>query len=109
LEEIEKKSVPSIETTDNESQTDEQQDDKSLQGNKKLKQALKKIKNQIQRVVEERPDLFDGVGEDSNERLDHLISIVENQTAQIDALEAERNQLEEQLQNEIKELQRLVI
>ncbi len=108
LEEMEEKNASVIETTDSESQTDDQQDEKLLQANKKFKRALHKVKNQIERIVTERPDLFDGVGEDSNERLDHLISIVENQTAQIDALEAERNQLEEQLQNEIKQLQRSV-
>ena len=108
LEEIEKKIVASIVTADNESQTQEEQQDENVQqGNKKLKRALHKVKNQMQRVVEERPELFEGVGEDANERLEHLISIVENQTAQINALEAERNEVE-QLQNEIKQLQRSV-
>jgi hypothetical protein len=106
LEEMEEKNASVIETTDSESQTDDQHDEKLLQANKKFKRALHKVKNQIERIVTERPDLFDGVGEDSNERLDHLISIVENQ---IDALQAERDQVEEQLQNEIKQLQRSVI
>ena len=108
LEEIEKKNVPSIVTTDNESQKQEEQDENVQQGNKKLKRALHKVKNQMQRVVEERPELFEGVGEDANERLEHLISIVENQTTQISALETEHKQVEEQLQNEIKQLQRSV-
>jgi chromosome segregation ATPase len=106
LEEIEKKNTLMIETTDNESQTDDHQNYKSLQENKKLKQALKKVKNQIQRIVTERPDLFDGIGEDSNERLDHLIAVVEYQAVQIDALQAERDQVEEQLRDANKELQR---
>jgi hypothetical protein len=108
LEEIEKKNVPVIEATDSESQTDVYEDEKLAQVNKKFKRALHKVKNQIQRLVTERPDLFDGIGEDSNERLDHLISIVENQIAQIGVLQAERNQIEEHLQNEIKQLQRSV-
>jgi len=108
LEEIEKKNVPVIEATDSESQTDDYEDEKLAEVNKKFKRALHKVKNQIQRVVTERPDLFDGIGEDSNERLDHLISIVENQMAQIGVLQAERSQIEEHLQNEIKQLQRSV-
>ncbi len=108
LEEIEKKNVSSIVTADNESQTQEEQDENVQQGNKKLKRALHKVKNQIDRVVMERPELFDGVSEDSSERLEHLISIVENQTTQISALETEHKQVEEQLQNEIKQLQRSV-
>ena len=107
MKEIEKKNVPSIETTDNQSRTQEEQDENVQQGNKKLKRVLHKVKNQIDRVVQERPELFEGVGEDSNERLEHLISIVENQTVQINALEAERNEVE-RLQNEIKQLQRSV-
>ncbi len=108
MEEIEKKNVAVIEATDSESQTDVYEDEKLAQVNKKFKRALHKVKNQIQRLVTERPDLFDGIGEDSNERLDHLISIVENQIAQIGVLQAERSQIEEHLQNEIKQLQRSV-
>jgi len=106
LEEIEKKNVPVIEATDSESQTDVYEDEKLAQVNKKFKRALHKVKNQIQRVVTERPDLFDGIGEDSNERLDHLILIVEYQAVQIDALQAERDHVEEQLREANKELQR---
>ena len=108
LEEIEKKNVPSIVTADNESQTQEEQDENVQQGNKKLKRVLHKVKSQIDRVVQERPELFGGVSEDPNERLEHLISIVENHTTQISTIEAERKQVEEQLQNEIRQLQRSV-
>lgn len=106
LEELQKKTLPTVQTTDNESQTDDRQHDKLLQVNNKLKRALQTVKEKIQRVVSERPDLFDGVNEDTSERLDHLISTVDNQAAQIDALQADREQIEVQLSNEIKELQR---
>jgi hypothetical protein len=71
-----------------------------------LKRALQSLKDKIQRAVTERPDLFDGVSEETNERLDHLIIIVENQATQIDVLQAERDQVEKQLQSEMKQLQR---
>ncbi len=106
LEEIEKKNVASIVTADNESQTDEQEDGKLTETNKKLKRALHKIKNQIERIVKERPELFDGIGEDSNERLEHLITVVAYQAAQIDALQAEHDHVEEELRDANKELQR---
>jgi hypothetical protein len=106
LEEIEKKTVSAIQITENESQTDDYEDETLVQVNKNLKRALHKVRNQIQRVVTERPDLFDGIGEDSNERLDHLILIVEYQAVQIDALQAERDHVEEQLREANKELQR---
>ena len=100
------KTLPNVQTTDNESQTDDRQHDKLLQVNNKLKRALQTVKEKIQRVVSERPDLFDGVNEDTSERLDHLISTVDNQTAQIDVLQADRERIEAQLSNEIKGLQR---
>jgi hypothetical protein len=56
--------------------------------------------------VAERPDLFADTSDDTIERLDHLISTVSNQATQIDILQAERDQAEEQLRNEIRELQR---
>ena len=108
-EEIEKKTIPSIQTVDHESQTDDHQHEKIVQMNNKLKRVLQLFKEKIQRAVAERPDLFDGVGEETSERLEHLISTVANQATQIDVLHAERNQVEEQLQNEIKRLQRFVI
>jgi hypothetical protein len=108
MEELQKKTLPSIQTIDHESQTDDHQHDKLVQMNNKLKRILQLFKEKIQRAVAERPDIFDGVGEETSERLDHLISTVENQAAQIDLLHVERNQVEEQLRNEIKQLQRLV-
>ncbi len=108
LEEIEKKTVAPILTTDSESQTDDRQHEKLVQVNNKLKRALQTLKEKIQRTVSERPDIFDGIGEDTSERLDHLISTIENQATQVQRLRTERDQVEQQLQNQIKELQRSV-
>jgi len=106
LEEIERKTLPLIQTTDNESQTDDRQHEKLVQLNNKLKRVLQTFKDKIQRVATERPELFEGIGEETSERLDHLISTVENQATQINVLQAEHDQVEEQLQNEIKQLHR---
>ncbi|CAF1461374.1 unnamed protein product [Adineta steineri] len=97
-EELKKSTISSpVETTDNESQTDERQQEKLAQVNNKLKRALQGIKDKIHRVVNEKPDLFDGVSEDTSERLEHLISTVENQAAYINILQSERDQVQEQL------------
>ncbi len=106
MEEIENKTLPTKQTTDNESQTDDHQHEKLVQVNNKLKHTLRKYKDKIDEVVMERPDLFDGIGEETSERLNHLISTVENQATQINVLQVERDQMEKQLQNEIKQLQR---
>ena len=87
---------------DNECQTDEQQYDKVVQMNTKLKRALQILKDKIHRIVNERPDLFTNVGEETNERLDHLISTVVHQATQINRLQIDRTSTltmyEEQLQ-----------
>ncbi len=101
LEEIEKNVLPVIHTTDSDTQTDDHQHEKLVQLNNKLKRVLQGFKDKIHRVVEERPDLFDGVSNETSERLDHLISTVENQTTQIHVLDAERDQL----RNEMKQIQ----
>ena len=64
------------------------------------------MKEKIQRVTNDRPDLFDGVSEDTSDRLDHLIATLDNQATQIDVLRAERDQMEGQLNSVIKDLQR---
>ncbi len=106
LDELQKKDSSPVQTIDNESQTDDQQHDKLAQMNNKLKRALQTLKEKIHRIVVERPDLFVNIGEETNERLDSLISTVEHQATQLDILQTERNQSEEQLRNEIQELQR---
>ncbi|CAF4623577.1 unnamed protein product, partial [Rotaria sp. Silwood2] len=101
LEEIEKNKSSSIQTFDNEKQTD----DKLLKVNSKLKRVLQTFKDKIHRIVIEKPDLFTNVGEETTERFDHIIATVEYQAVQIDLLETEREQLEKQLRNKIQELQ----
>ncbi|CAF2649407.1 unnamed protein product [Rotaria sp. Silwood2] len=96
----------SIEKIDNETQTDDRQHEKLIQINNKLKRILQTFKEKIHRIVIEKPNLFDGISEETSERLDHLISIVENQTTQIDLIQTERDQLEKQLRNEIKKLEK---
>ncbi len=89
-------------TIDNETQTDEQTQDKLIQVNNKLKRALQTIKDKIHQAVVERPQLFPDVGDDTIERLDHLISAIGNQATQIDLLQNERDHA----QHEINQLQR---
>lgn len=108
LEQLEKKTLPLIETADDESQTENRDHDKLVQLNNKLKRTLQTVKEKIQRAVSERPALFDGIGEETSERLDHLVSTIDNQAAQIVVLHADREQVKEQLSNEMKELQRSV-
>ena len=79
-----------------------------LQLNNKLKRALQSVKDKIHRVAAERPDLFDDVSEDTIDRLDRLITTVENQATQVNALQTERNQADEEHQRQIREIQRYV-
>lgn len=97
-------SSTSKQTMDNETQTEEQSQEKLGQVNSKLQRALHTIKNRIHQAVNNRPDLFSDVGEDTIERLDHLISTVDNQTAQMDFLRNECHQA----QIEINQLQKYV-
>ena len=108
MKEIEAKTRPPIQTADQENQTDDRQHEKMLQMNNKLKRALQSVKDKIHRVAAERPDLFDDVGEDTIDRLDRLITTVENQATQANVLQTERNQADEEHQRQIRELQRYV-
>lgn len=108
LEEIEKHSSTPTFKTDHETQTDDDQHDILLQVNSQLNRALQTLEEKIQGIVAERPGLFDSIGQETDARLDHLIFTVQNQTAQIDLLQTERDQIEETLQNEIQQLRRSV-
>jgi hypothetical protein len=99
LEEVQKNASSSMQTTA------DQQQDKLAKINTKLKRALQTFKEKINRIVTERPDLFANISEETTERLDHLISTVEYQAEQLNALQAERSEMEEQLRNQIQELQ----
>ena len=57
----------------------------------KMKKMLKATKDKINQIVFENPELFDGVSEDTNERLDHLISTLQNQAARIAHLQPDRD------------------
>ncbi|CAF3965390.1 unnamed protein product, partial [Rotaria sp. Silwood1] len=101
LEEIQKHTSSPFQTTDHEKSTDE----KLLKINTKLKRALQTFKDKIHRIVTDRPDLFTDVGEETSERLDHLIVTVDCQAVQIDLLKTERDELEKHLRSQIVELQ----
>ena len=105
LHQVQNKSTPPL-IADDETQTEDQQNDRMSQVNTKLKRALQNLKEKIHRLVSERPDLFADVGDDTNERLDQLVSLVRHQASHIENMQAEREQSEEQLRNEIQELQR---
>jgi uncharacterized protein YdcH (DUF465 family) len=79
--------------TDNDTQTDDPQYEKLVDSNNELKHTLQVFKDKVHRIVAERPDLFDDIGEETSERLDHLISTVENQTTKIDVLQTEMKEL----------------
>ncbi len=106
MEEIRKNASSSVPITESEKQADDQQNDKLVKMNTKLKRFLQTFKEKIHRLVTERPDLFANIGEETSERLDHLISTVERQAAQMDTLQTERNEIEQQLRSEINELQK---
>lgn len=86
--------------------SDDPQHEKLIKVNNKLKRALQLIKEKIQRLANERPELFGGIGEETTERLDHLISFVEFQAKQIDTLQSELDQVQEQFRDEIRDLQK---
>jgi len=106
LEEIETYKSSLVVQADSDTQTDDPQYEKLVQLNNKLKRLLQVFKDMVHRIVVERPDLFDNIGEETSERLDHLISTVENQATKIDSLQIERDQTNEKYQHQIKELQR---
>jgi flagellar motility protein MotE (MotC chaperone) len=106
LKEIENQKALSVKTTDSEIQTDNDEREEIVQVNNQLKDVLQTFKDKIKRVVTERPDLFDNIDEETSEQLEHLISTIENQAKEIVVLHVQRDQIEEQLQNEIKELKR---
>jgi len=51
--------------------------------------ALQTIKNKIDQIVGERPELFPDSNDDTIQLLDHSISVIEHQAAQIDLLKNE--------------------
>jgi cell division protein FtsB len=106
LEEVQNNTPSPVQTTDNENQTDDDQHDKLVEANNKLKRDLQTFNDKIHRVVAERPNLFVDIGEEITERFDHLLSTVEDQAKQLDVLQAERDQADEQFRHEIEGLRR---
>lgn len=84
-------------TMDHETQTDEQQQDKSVQINNKLKRALQTIKEKVHRIVTEKPELFPQMSDDTIERIEQLVSTVGNQAEQIEILQNERDQFQQNI------------
>ncbi|CAF5157509.1 unnamed protein product, partial [Rotaria sp. Silwood1] len=106
LEERQKTTSSPFQITDHEKQKDDQQYDKLLKINTKLKRVLQTFKEKIHRIATERPNLFTNISEETSERLDHLITIVENQAIQIETLQNERNEIKQRFQYEINEIQK---
>ena len=107
LDELQKNATSSLPTTETERQVSaDSQQDKLAKINTKLKRALQSFKEKINRLATAQPDLFNNIGEETSERLDHLISTVEHQAAQIEMLQTERHEIEAQLRNEMNELQK---
>jgi predicted nucleic acid-binding Zn-ribbon protein len=90
-------------TMDHETQTDEQQQDKSVQINNKLKRALQTIKEKVHRIVTEKPELFPQMSDDTIERIEQLVSTVGNQAEQIEILQNERDQFQQNLSEKDEE------
>ena len=81
-------------TSDHETQTDELSQDKLSQVNNKLRRALQTIKEKVHQAAIEHPEIFTDTGDDTLERLNHLIAAVGNQATQIEALRAETHELQ---------------
>jgi hypothetical protein len=105
LEEIEKNIRLPILTIENETLTDDEYE-KLLEVNKSLKCALETIDDKIQHVITARSDLFGDIGRNTSERLDGLISTIQNQTTQIDALKSEHDETKEKYEREMNDLQK---
>ncbi|CAF3726526.1 unnamed protein product [Rotaria magnacalcarata] len=101
LEELQKNTASPVQSSENEKQKNDQLYEKLLKVNNKLKRVLQTFKDRIHRIATERSDLFTNVGEETSERLDHLIDIVESQAVQMETLQTERFELQREI-NELK-------
>ena len=93
---------------DGQTQTDDQQEKKSVQINEKLKRALQTIKEKVNRIVQERPECFSRTSADTIERIDQLITAVENQAKHIEELQENLSQKDQErtlLQQHLDDLQ----
>ncbi|CAF3692850.1 unnamed protein product [Rotaria sp. Silwood1] len=85
---------------------DDDEHKKLIETNNTLKCTIETINNKINDIITTRPDLFKDISEETNVRLDSLISIIENQTKQIIKLQSEYDQATEKYQSEINDLQK---
>jgi len=97
LKELEKNTSLSNQTTN----TDDEHDE-LLAINNKLKGAIETIEAKIDHIFTARADLFGNIGKETNQRLDSLISAVQNQATELH----ERNQVYEKYQRELNDLQK---
>lgn len=105
VEEKQQNALSATPTTDAERPDSAGSNGKLVKINHKLKRALQTIKEKMQRVAADRPDLFVNIGEETTERLDHLIDTVDNQTGQINLLQSALHDSEGRLQNVVQQLQ----
>ena len=106
LEEIEKNTPLPIQKTDNEVQTDDDEHEKLLEMNNTLKHTVETIEDKIHQFLSASPNLSGDIGEDIIERVDNLISAIDNQATRINVLQTERVQAEEKYRHEINDLQK---
>jgi hypothetical protein len=106
LEEIEKSTPLPIQTTANEVQTDDDEHEKLLEMNNTLKHTVETIGDKIHQFISAISNLSGDIGEDTIERVDNLISAIDNQATQINVLQTERDQAEEKYRHEINDLQK---
>lgn len=66
-----------------ETQTDEGKKDKLIEVNHKLKRALQIIKEKLNEISNERPDLFSDSPDDIIQKFNHFVHVFQNQSKQI--------------------------
>ena len=68
--------VPTTEKNEGETQTDNRYYEELVQTNERLKDDLQSLRTKVDSAIDERPELFEGVGEETGGRIDRLISVV---------------------------------
>ena len=90
MEELENRIQPTTSTLNTDCQTDDDQ-------HEELSRLLQVLQEKIDQFATKRPDFFNETNTEINERLNHLISTIENQAAQIDTFQTQRSRIEEEL------------
>ena len=73
-ERITELTVAPTEKNEGETQTDNRHYEQMVETNQRLKTDLETFEMRIASAIDERPDLFAGVSQETNARLNHLIS-----------------------------------